>query len=106
MTINTLLENLHFIEFAILYLLIIVALAANQQFSRTTSLIAAVIAVMYGVVDEIHQLFVVGRSFSAADLGKDAAGVIVAWTWIQLTYYKKSIRLNGIRERAINSHKT
>ncbi|GGF29854.1 hypothetical protein GCM10010954_31230 [Halobacillus andaensis] len=95
MTINTLLESLHFIEFAILYLLIILALAANQKFSRTTSLFAAAIAMIYGVVDEIHQLFVVGRSFSIADIIKDWTGVIVAWTLVRVTNFKRIIKVKS-----------
>ena len=39
------------------------------------SLPAALSAVIYGVTDEIHQLFVPGRSCSIGDLGLDSLGI-------------------------------
>jgi VanZ family protein len=46
---------------------------------------AIAIAVMYAVSDEIHQMFVPGRSADLTDLIADAAGVLVGtgacWVW-------------------------
>lgn len=47
--------------------------------------IAIAIAVAYGVSDEVHQMFVPGRSADAADLIADAIGALAGtascWAW-------------------------
>jgi len=54
---------------------------------RRSAAVAAVIASLYGVTDEIHQSFVPGRSMEFADWVADTAGAAVAilmytrWTW-------------------------
>mgnify|MGYP003410672887 CR=1 FL=1 len=72
-------ESMHLIEFAILYLLFAAALAAHGMLSLRSSLIAAVIAALYGVTDEIHQSFYPYRSASLFDVAKDWIGVTAAW---------------------------
>lgn len=72
-------EMFHFIEFAILYLLIVGALIANHKYTDMTDLLAMIIAILYAFIDEIHQYYVPGRSFSQMDLFKDFAGVLIAW---------------------------
>lgn len=46
---------------------------------------AVLIAVVYGVTDEVHQLFVPERYFDAADLAANAIGAVTAavgiWGW-------------------------
>lgn len=90
MTVNTLFESLHVIEFAFLYLLIVNALDINGKLSKTTNLLAAIIAMIYGLVDEIHQLYVVDRSFTFIDLVKDWMGVWTAWWILQTLKFKES----------------
>ncbi|WP_052158692.1 VanZ family protein [Halobacillus sp. BBL2006] len=81
MTVNTVFESLHVVEFAFLYLLVVLALIANGKFSKKTNVLAAFLAMTYGFVDEVHQLYVVDRSFTAIDLVKDWGGVWIAW-WL------------------------
>lgn len=49
---------------------------------------AAILSIAYGVTDEIHQMFVPGRSAEVADLAADAAGVVAAavalWLWSRM----------------------
>ena len=46
---------------------------------------SVVLAACYGVVDEIHQCFVPGRTASAADLLSDIAG---AWTMVLVLQWR------------------
>ncbi|WP_079528183.1 VanZ family protein [Halobacillus hunanensis] len=92
MTINTLFESLHLIEFAILYLLIVGALLVNKRFTKTTSYAAAAVAMLYGFVDEVHQFYVVGRSFTVIDLVKNNFGVLIACSFIHIFYFSDLIK--------------
>jgi len=40
--------------------------------------LAIIIAMFYGLLDEVHQLFVVGRYFTFFDIFTDAAGILFA----------------------------
>ncbi|MGH2562549.1 MAG: VanZ family protein [Thermomicrobiales bacterium] len=68
----------HFGAYAILALLLLGALAHLGWSFATRAAIAFVVAVLYGVSDEIHQSFVPGRDPSAFDVGIDALGAAVA----------------------------
>jgi VanZ like family len=74
-------ESLHLIEFGILYWLIAFALMANNKWSEKMSIAAAIIAILYGLTDEIHQSFVPSRSATVIDFIKDTIGVAVSY-WI------------------------
>ncbi|SDK01939.1 VanZ family protein [Sediminibacillus albus] len=82
-------EAFHFIEFAILYLLLAAALIANKRYHSLTDLAAMIATILYAFIDEIHQFYVPGRSFSQLDLVKDMAGIIVAWTVLGKFYLEK-----------------
>ncbi|MFC7062211.1 VanZ family protein [Halobacillus seohaensis] len=97
MTINALFESLHVVEFAVLYLLLIVAFRANHMFSRFTSYVAAGIAMTYGLVDEIHQFHVIGRSFTIIDLVKDVTGVLVVWWFVNNICFSKETKTSKTR---------
>jgi len=52
---------------------------------------ALAIAVLYGVSDEYHQMFVPGRSCEAADVLADALGAATgAWAWVAIKPMKKA----------------
>ncbi|WP_082233207.1 VanZ family protein [Halobacillus massiliensis] len=91
MTVNGLFESLHIIEFAILYVLLLGALKANRKLSMFTSVLAALFAMLYGMIDEIHQLFVPGRSFTVNDLMKDWIGVAAAFIIVHVFFLKNKI---------------
>ena len=76
-------ECLHLIEFAVLYLLWVIALIAGGRFSRQTNKLAAAISVLYAFADEFHQYFVPCRSATITDLLKDTAGVAIAYLIIK-----------------------
>jgi VanZ family protein len=82
-------ESLHLIEFAILYWLIAFAFMAHGSWTERTSLIAAVIAILYGLTDEIHQSFVPARSATVIDFVKDTIGVTVSYFIAKRKFFKK-----------------
>jgi VanZ family protein len=81
-------ESLHLVEFAILYLLFVMAAYFNGKLTAALSITFAIIAGLYGILDEIHQSFIPSRSASIIDVIKDITGVAVAYFII-----KKKLRL-------------
>jgi VanZ family protein len=91
-------ESLHLIEFAILYVLLVLAfLTRKVPFTASLNIICAVIAGLYGVSDEIHQSFYAYRSASWFDLVKDFTGIIVCFYFIRGALFKgKFVRLGKV----------
>lgn len=85
-------ESLHLVEFAILYLFLIGAALTFKPYSLKISLICAVIAGAYGVLDEIHQSFVPYRSATLIDVVKDIVGAVVAFFVVNRYFTKKNKR--------------
>jgi len=55
-----------------------------RAFARTAVLWAAAIATSYGVLDEIHQMYVPGRFASVTDALLNAAGAAAVVAWVYL----------------------
>ncbi|WP_254782310.1 VanZ family protein [Bacillus sp. OK048] len=90
------LELAHLFEFSILYCLIIMALLCYGYLNKWKETLAIVISLLYGLADEIHQLFVPFRSFSIIDLIKNSIGILVIWYFIHQKYFtKKDSRLGS-----------
>jgi len=74
-------EYMHAVVFLILGLLVQNAVSQSTGLSRRRSiktvLFAFTICVIYGISDEIHQLFVPGRAFQVSDLLMDSLGSII-----------------------------
>lgn len=79
-------ESLHLVEFAILYFLLVFASLTTGTFTGKINVLCAVIASLYGVVDEIHQSFVPYRSATVIDVVKDVLGVLVSYFIIKIGY--------------------
>lgn len=87
---KTIKESLHLIEFAILYVLLVLAfLTGKREFTPKLNIVCAVIAGLYGVTDEIHQSFYAYRSASWFDLVKDFTGIAVCYYFIRGALFKK-----------------
>jgi len=77
----------HGLLYAGLGLLLVRALAGGRPaaIGGGTFVLAILIAVVYGLSDETHQLFVPNRQFDLHDLAADAGGAAVAaglgWAW-------------------------
>jgi polysaccharide biosynthesis protein VpsQ len=88
------LEFAHLFQFGLLYLCIVIVFLNFGRLHTWQEVAAAVIALAYGIVDEIHQLYVPFRSFSIADLLKDIFGIVVFWWVVHRSYfYKKDSKL-------------
>lgn len=65
----------HFLLFTVLGVLSLTAFMTFKMKMWQNVLLATVLGWIYGVLDEIHQVYVPGRSFQLNDLGADFAGV-------------------------------
>lgn len=65
-------KSAHFIEYTILFLLWYRALGVKNPFK------AIVFSLIYAFSDEIHQLFVPGRTGNLRDVGIDFSGMLIA----------------------------
>jgi VanZ family protein len=63
--------------------------------SWRTAVVGIAIAVGYAVTDELHQMFVPGRSAQLSDLVADASGVVagagLCWLWGVLSAQKRQM---------------
>ena len=88
--IGATLEFAHLFQFGLLYLCIVLVFLSFGSLQSWQELTAVFIALAYGVVDEVHQLYVPFRSFSVVDLIKDALGVWVFWLVVHKSYFVNS----------------
>lgn len=81
----------HLVGYALLAFLLYRALSGSLL---GWNLIAArntfIIGVLYAISDELHQLFVPGRHASAADVGIDAAGILLALLVVRLFSWRRN----------------
>ncbi len=97
---------LHFTEYWILAVLLVGALNMPWRMSWLMAVFAMVIASLYGISDELHQLFVPGRMCSVTDWLVDTAGATVgglAGTWVLALYriYSKSSKATDFQPSQI-----
>jgi len=64
----------HFTEYLILSVLLYRALRGGRRWSLQAAATAVVVAGLYAVLDEFHQLFVLGRTAAASDCLIDVSG--------------------------------
>ena len=82
-------ESLHLIEFAILYVLLVIAfLTRREAFTPLLNLSCAVFAALYGISDEVHQSFYPYRSSSLFDFVQDVIGISVCFYFIRGALFK------------------
>ena len=93
------LELAHLFEFGLLYLFIVMAFLVFGKLSYKKELLAFVIALGYGLVDELHQYFIPFRSFSLVDLLKNGIGVWVVWYFTRKKYYSSKSKFGGLLKR-------
>lgn len=82
-------KTAHFVAYAVLAWLWWRVLAPQRQVTWPVLLLAFVLTTLYGISDEIHQLYVPGRHGQPADVFFDAAG---AWAMILLIRRVKWLR--------------
>ena len=70
-------KNAHFFLYCILGCLVYSAMRLHQWRPRTAAIVSSIVVVLYAISDEIHQLFVPGRSGEMRDVLIDSiAGLI------------------------------
>jgi hypothetical protein len=74
-------KGVHFVEYGLLALLVRLALQASWPRARAPNAAAIWITLGLGLMDELHQLYVPGRSGDALDLLADGCGASFA-TWL------------------------
>lgn len=99
------LELAHFFEFGLLYFFLILLFLTFGNLDSKKEIIAASIAITYGLIDEIHQYFVPFRSYSYFDLLKNCIGVWIVWYVVHKNYYKSSWLGTSLRKIAYLSRK-
>lgn len=81
-------KGAHFFAYFILGILLMYSLYRNHTYGLKAASIALSICILYAISDEVHQIFIPGRSGQLADVILDSAGGIVGI----LSY--KAYRLN------------
>jgi len=84
-------KHFHFASYALFATLLVRAFASARLRNVTgrVAIVAILLAALYGATDEIHQMFVPGRSADPYDLLADtlgaaaAAGLLLAWAIIR-----------------------
>jgi polysaccharide biosynthesis protein VpsQ len=89
LVLGGLLEIGHFFEFGILYMLLLIALLSYGPLTRQKETFSLIVSFGYGLLDEVHQIFVPFRSFSLFDMVKDFVGIWVVWYIIHKSYFGK-----------------
>lgn len=100
--IGACLEFAHLFQFGLLYFFIILIFLSFGPLKSWQEVAAVIIALSYGIADEIHQLYVPFRSFSVIDLLKDAIGVLAFWWVINHSYFHKKNSRIGQWLRRVN----
>jgi polysaccharide biosynthesis protein VpsQ len=100
-------ELAHLFQFGVLYLLMIMVFVSFGELSKGMDIFAVTFALLYGFIDEIHQMYVPFRSASLTDLLKNTIGILAAWWFIRKYYIRnRETRigrvLRWIRESAKN----
>lgn len=72
----------HFLEFSLLGTLLYSVLSAFKV--RWSTILTSILGIAFAVLDEFHQLYVMGRSSSIIDVAIDSLGVLAALSAVSL----------------------
>ena len=88
----------HVFIYAVLAFLFVRALAYHRHFTLRLFWITFAVTLLYGVSDEIHQVFVPGRGFQLYDILMDGVGALLGLGVYALHNFKRAQKL---REQAL-----
>lgn len=80
----------HFSEYVALGFFFFLFLSTFSQSIKKRAAIAAALCFLYAIFDEIHQLFVPGRSFEVTDILTDTIGVLFAISLLSLFFRSRN----------------
>ncbi len=67
----------HVLEYFVLSLLILTAIARNKKYKKLAYILAFLIPMIYAILDEYHQTFIPWRDGKLSDVFIDGAGVVL-----------------------------
>lgn len=74
----------HVVTYAVLAVLLLYAVSGYATIRARTYVLVLLVAVGYGISDELHQSFVPGRQATVFDVIADAAGAVLALTTVHM----------------------
>lgn len=92
-------ESLHLIEFGLLFYFLLSAFWSLGKTSSKMEIVAIIIAITYGFIDELHQSYIPYRTASILDLIKDSTGVLVSYGLYRYCNNNQDSRLGKILHR-------
>lgn len=73
----------HFLAYFILGLCMLLALGSKFNHWKG-KIVVVIVCTLYGITDEVHQLYVEGRHFDVADIRNDAIGAALAMLFVSI----------------------
>lgn len=80
----------HLVNFGVLAFLLLRALVWTSAYKVQHAVLAFLIGVLYGVLDEIHQLFTPTRTLQVLDLVINGLGVLIGLTIFSILHKKQT----------------
>lgn len=87
---NPIREFMHFLEYLVLGLLVMNVLKQNK-ISENVILISIMFCFIYAITDEIHQIFIPGRTFEYLDISLDTLGSILGSILGYQIFWKENV---------------
>lgn len=78
----------HFLAYFILALCMLLALGTRFNHWKG-KVVVVIICTLYGMTDEVHQLFVEGRHFDLVDIRNDAIGAMLAMLFVSVPFVNR-----------------
>lgn len=94
----------HVLEYAVLAVLFSRAVTWDSAPQRALLALAVGLSAAYALLDEVHQLFVPGRTFQFFDLGLDLGGVLLGVVLYGLVKRRQRGLLPGSNPERLHSH--
>ena len=79
----------HFTVFFALALFLLLA-SLKGRFNKEIFILAIILSIVYGIIDELHQYFVPGRYADIHDVFMNAAGILLAGILYSLTLFRRN----------------
>jgi polysaccharide biosynthesis protein VpsQ len=102
--IGMVLEFGHLFEFGILYFLLIMMILSYGRLTKQKEWFCLLVAASYGLIDEVHQIYVPYRSFSFVDLLKNLIGIAVVWYIVHQSYFVRRSSTFGQKLKLITTY--
>ncbi len=82
----------HFYVFFFLSVFLLISIIKGKTKKKNLVFLVIILAIVYGITDEIHQIFVPGRTFAIYDILINCAGILFATYLYSLILLGKRIK--------------